>query len=236
MCLLSHAAWAQELLPSAPLQMGLPSVPPLMRVPNPLPPSGVRETPLPAPRRDLFRAGPQTFAPTFDELPAFDPRFFPCCGSFVGPVFAPVKPRWARSSIRRIPQAGYLRLLVQPETAQVFIDGFYMGTVLDVRRLVTLEPGPYRIELSAAGYETVTFDVRIVPNETITYRTNLQPNAPEAPVAAAAPLPKTFYVIPNCYAGDKPPDRAALPRNCNVASLRTIPPNLTDFRRTPAAR
>lgn len=235
MCLLSHGAWAQDAPPSAPLQMGLPSLPPLMRVPSPLPPGGAREIPLPAPRRDLFRADPQTFSPAFDQLPAFDPRFFPCCGSFVGPVFAPVKPRWARSSIHRIPQAGYLRLLVQPETAQVHVDGFYMGTVFDVQRLVALEPAPYRIELRAAGYETVTFDVRIVPNETITYRTDLQRSVPAGQPLAAAPVPKTFYVIPGCYAGDRPPERTTLPRNCNVARLRTIPPTLTDVRQTPPA-
>jgi hypothetical protein len=90
---------------------------------------------------------------------------------------------------------------------------------------VSLEPDTYRIELRAAGYETASFDVNIVPNETITYRRDLQPLAPaEKPVAPAPGVPKTFYVIPNCYAGDRPPTAATVPKTCDIAKVRTIPP------------
>jgi hypothetical protein len=94
---------------------------------------------------------PQTFAPTFDQPPLFDPRFLPCCGPFFG--FVPVNPvdlvaidPWwpPNSAVRRVAplaRPGFLRLLVQPEIAEVHIDGFYMGTVVELQRLVTLQPG-----------------------------------------------------------------------------------------------
>jgi hypothetical protein len=36
--------------------------------------------------------------------------------------------------------------------------------------------------------------------------------------------PKTFYVIPGCYAGDKPPEPGWLPSGCDISKLRAIPP------------
>ncbi len=51
------------------------------------------------------------------------------------------------------------------------------------------------------------------------------PAAPPAPAPPPAPgVPKTFYVIPRCYAGDRPPERDALPPGCDIARLRIIPP------------
>lgn len=53
------------------------------------------------------------------------------------------------------------------------------------------------------------------------------PAVPPAPAPPPAPgVPKTFYVIPGCYAGDRPPDPDALPRNCDVAKVRVIPPRV----------
>lgn len=47
---------------------------------------------------------------------------------------------------------------------------------------------------------------------------------PEKYVAGAPGKPKTFYVIPGCYAGDRPPERDRIPRGCDVRKLRKIPP------------
>ena len=73
---------------------------------------------------------------------------------------------------------GRLRLRVEPATAQVYVDGFYMGTVDDFNgsgQDVSLEAGPHRIEIRAPGYETLTFDVKTEPSRTITYRGTLRP-------------------------------------------------------------
>jgi len=36
--------------------------------------------------------------------------------------------------------------------------------------------------------------------------------------------PKTFYVIPGCYAGDKPPEPEWLRRGCDMSRMRIVPP------------
>ena len=68
---------------------------------------------------------------------------------------------------------GELRLDVQPRHAQVFVDGYYAGVVDDFDgafQSLKLEPGAYRIEISAPGFETLTFDVRLNPGQDIRYQ------------------------------------------------------------------
>ena len=51
--------------------------------------------------------------------------------------------------------------------------------------------------------------------------------ATAAPVAVPPIVPgkpKTIYVIPGCYAGDKPPRPEWLPRGCDRSRMRVIPP------------
>ena len=72
---------------------------------------------------------------------------------------------------------GGLRLKVTPRDAEVFVDGYYAGRVDDfdgARQQLKITRGPHRIELKAAGYETVTFDVTVVPGESTTYKTDLK--------------------------------------------------------------
>ena len=45
---------------------------------------------------------------------------------------------------------------------------------------------------------------------------------PPRPVVAAKP--KTLYVIPRCYAGDRRPLADELPKGCDIGALRVIPP------------
>jgi hypothetical protein len=42
--------------------------------------------------------------------------------------------------------------------------------------------------------------------------------------------PKTFYVIPRCYAGDVRPRPEQLPAGCQIARLREIPPVIAPTR------
>ena len=49
-----------------------------------------------------------------------------------------------------------------------------------------------------------------------------EPIAPRPPSAPGPP--KTFYVIPRCYAGDKPPADTPVASACDVANLRIVPP------------
>ena len=49
------------------------------------------------------------------------------------------------------------------------------------------------------------------------------PTPPEPVQIAAAHGPDTFYVIPGCYAGNRPPNPARLPKGCDLAKMRTTP-------------
>jgi hypothetical protein len=73
---------------------------------------------------------------------------------------------------------GSLRLKVKPRFAEVLVDGYYAGVVNDydgIFQRLRLEEGPHRIEIREPGFEPLTFDVLILPGETITYEGYLQP-------------------------------------------------------------
>lgn len=72
---------------------------------------------------------------------------------------------------------GGLRLKVEPGSAAVFVDGSPMGTVDDFSGIfhkMQLPAGPHHVEVQAPGYRSIAFDVRIEPNDTVTYRGELQ--------------------------------------------------------------
>jgi PEGA domain len=127
------------------------------------------------------------------------------------------------------PEMGGLRFESSPGFAQVYVDGLYVGQVNDfgrAGRALDVEEGIHRVELRAAGYATLSFDVRIAPHQTMRYRGDLeslsQPGpAQPAPAAIPAPAAKasTTYVIPQCYAGDRPPSRP-LPPGCDIGRMR----------------
>jgi hypothetical protein len=76
---------------------------------------------------------------------------------------------------------GELRLQVRPRDAQVFIDGYFAGTVDQFDGMfqsLRLEEGSYEVEIVQPGYEPLVFDVRIVPGERVTYRGDLFPERP----------------------------------------------------------
>lgn len=72
---------------------------------------------------------------------------------------------------------GQLRLKVKPREAQVFVDGYFAGLVDDfdgVFQRLHIEPGPHRIEVRADGYEPLNFEVRILPDRTVSYTGELR--------------------------------------------------------------
>lgn len=73
---------------------------------------------------------------------------------------------------------GGVRLKVDHRDAEVFVDGYYAGTVDDFDGMfqeLRLDDGGYRIEIRKPGFETLVFDVRIQPGRTITYRGHMVP-------------------------------------------------------------
>jgi hypothetical protein len=65
-----------------------------------------------------------------------------------------------------------------------------------------------------------------VPRESVEAARGPLPAAPTpAPYVAGTPgRPKTFYLIPGCYAGDRRPDPESLRPGCSAARLRVVPP------------
>jgi hypothetical protein len=74
---------------------------------------------------------------------------------------------------------GGVRLRVEPRDAQVFVDGYFVGVVddFDSGKGLPLESGPQNIEIRADGYQPLQIQVRILPDETITYEGSLTPVA-----------------------------------------------------------
>jgi hypothetical protein len=74
--------------------------------------------------------------------------------------------------------SGNLRLDVQPTSAQVFVDGYFVGSVEDYANTlggVRLTAGPHRLEFQAPGYQTLGLDVMIGAGRSITFRADLKP-------------------------------------------------------------
>jgi hypothetical protein len=73
---------------------------------------------------------------------------------------------------------GGLKLKVTPKDAEVYVDGYYVGVVNDYDgafQRLNLVAGPHHIEIKAKGFETLVFDVKVEPRETISYHGDLQP-------------------------------------------------------------
>lgn len=68
---------------------------------------------------------------------------------------------------------GSVRLKVKPRDAEVLVDGYFAGIVDDFDgnfQSLKLDPGSYKIEVRKSGFETLTFDVRITRDRTVTFR------------------------------------------------------------------
>lgn len=232
LALSSAIAAAQQRAPQPPPPPPQAAAPPLMLPYPPVRPpvaggltSGFPFSPPDStlPPRDLYRVGPgnRVYSRTHPRLP------YGYGGSyFYGPDVEPPQAPAAEGAAPREP-TGMLRLLGTPASAQVFVDRFYTGTLEDIeaQRVLTLPAGPHRIEIRAADYETATFDVRIDPNDTVTYRAALEPLRRAVPARTSAPAagPTKMYLIPNCYLGNVPPRSERLPRGCDIKRLRAIP-------------
>ena len=124
-----------------------------------------------------------------------------------------------RTASNPIPTPPIDQFRAQPDTYQVrpgapgtgsfaFFPVTASPVVVVVERIVERTPTIYRRDMDLRG-ETPAAD---------------RPAAQPAPVIAPRAIPKTFYVIPGCYAGDKRPLREQLPAGCDPRRVRVIPP------------
>ena len=177
----------------------------------------------PSMQSDVFRAGRRAYAPRYGRWSALSGGYAGGYGAYydAGGYAAYAPNAQAPASA----PDGRLALFVTPASAQVLVDGFYAGTVADFQdRGLWLESGPRRIELRADGYQTEAFDVRIDEDRPAEYRRDLTRSSARSDAPRVASNPKTFYVIPGCYAGDTPPEKDRLPKTCSARNVRTIPP------------
>ena len=91
--------------------------------------------------------------------------------------------------------SGSLRLQVTPRQAEVFIDGYYAGTVDDfdgIFQRLHVEAGEHDLTLYLAGHRPFTQRVYLQPGRTFRVRHAMEPLAPgelEPPRPTGAPLP-----------------------------------------------
>jgi hypothetical protein len=76
------------------------------------------------------------------------------------------------------PAPGAMKLKVTPKDAEVYVDMKYMGRVNEfdgARQSLPMDAGTHAIEIRREGYDTVRFEVRIMPGRTVTYQGALRP-------------------------------------------------------------
>jgi hypothetical protein len=95
----------------------------------------------------------------------YDPWYDPWYGGYPG-----VGGGYSQSSFS---DEGALRLKIKPRDAEVYVDGYFVGIVDEfdgVFQRLNIESGVHRIEVRAPGYDTLVFEVRIVPDRKTTYQ------------------------------------------------------------------
>jgi len=73
---------------------------------------------------------------------------------------------------------GGVALEITPGDASVYVDGEYAGLVQDfdgTRQTLTLVNGRHRVDVSAPGYQPMSFDVDVYPGQIVPFRGDLQP-------------------------------------------------------------
>lgn len=245
---LPTVAWSQDATTTVGTLGGLP----LPSIGLPLPSIGLPHPPmgLPAPQTTPTQPGTDR-SPTppngrrgrrgdhVPVVPVFLYPFFyvpPTPGVIGTSAGAPAKRPTADAA-----QIGRVLLDVEPgAAAQLYVDGYYVGTPDDYREGIELPAGPHALEVRAPGFTTAATSVQVPEGRTITYRASLTPSrgAKEtAPSSSSAPSsapqetssgssppsePATYYVIPGCYMGNVPPAEASLPPTCDPARAVTI--------------
>jgi hypothetical protein len=127
--------------------------------------------PLPA---DSIEAEPDSEDTTPRPLAPAGP---PVESSSIQPPFQPTATAGAAQGSLR----GNLWLDVEPSSAQVYVDGFYSGTVADCQRSpagLKLATGWHRLEFRAPGFETPAIHVTVETDRTTRYRGELKPTRP----------------------------------------------------------
>ncbi len=120
---------------------------------------------------DPFQYGFMGYSPYWSAMYGWNPALFGTYGYWsdyygVGAGYS------------ELASAGSIRLKVKPKDAEVYVDGTYFGHVDDYNgafQHLDLRSGTHRLEIRAAGYESITVELRVLPGKSITYNGDLKP-------------------------------------------------------------
>jgi PEGA domain-containing protein len=175
------------------------------------------------------------------------PRVVVVGGGFYDPFWGPwYDPWWGPYQWGPYPYPSYppyryyrdpgaaVRLDVEPNEAEVFVDGFYAGVVDDfdgVFQRLHVPPGEHEITLYLDGYRTTTQKVYLTPDRTFKIKYRMErlaageqpqprPQPPEPPPGAQAPYPPSGAQPPNAPYPPPPPQPPV-----RRGAPRPMPPN-----------
>jgi hypothetical protein len=120
-------------------------------------------------------------------------------GYYYSPYYSPAYYQFGPFGAR-YDLSGSMRLQVEPEETEVFVDGYYAGRVDEfdgVFQRLHLEPGDHDIELFLAGHRTFTQRLYLQPGRTFRIRHTMQPLGPGDP----EPVRPTGAPLPSSYSG-----------------------------------
>jgi hypothetical protein len=120
-------------------------------------------------------------------------------GYFYDPIFGPY-PWWPGHRypyfyFPRYEPYAHVRLRITPDTAAVYVDGFYAGAVDDFDGVfdgLTLTPGGHTVAIFLDGYRTTRHNIHVAPGQSFSIRETLERLAPgiqSEPPVLAPPLP-----------------------------------------------
>jgi len=125
-----------------------------------------------------------------------------------------------------------VRAQVTPRETEVYVDGYYAGTVDDfdgVFQRLHLEPGEHELQLFLPGHRTFTQKIYLQPGTTFRVRHTMEPLGPGEPEPERpAASPRTSGVRPDPYGRRDRPDARGPRRPAPHAGGRAADPD-SDF-------
>ena len=144
---------------------------------TPYPPNAYPSTPYPPGTTTPYPQG-TTPPPSGTPLPnTTPPRGTTPPSRYSYPPSNPNYPSNRSVSVEAQRDLGGFSFEVSPTTAQIFVDGEYMGTVGDFTprsQPLGVEAGHHRVEIRADGYHTMQFDADVVAGQVLPYQGAMQ--------------------------------------------------------------
>ena len=128
------------------------------------------------------------------------PGYYGYYGYGYGPAYQVQIPIYGRGRGYGYDRSGSVRLQVSPRQSEVFVDGYYAGTVDDfdgVFQRLNIESGEHEVQVYLAGYRSFTQRFYLQPGKTFNIKHTMEPlrpgetaTPPPDPGAAAGPAPR----------------------------------------------